>query len=91
MTGDMFLKIDGVEGEAKDKTHGKEIDVLAWAWGASNAGSGSGKVKVHDLTITKNVDSSSPKLLLACFAGTHYPSALLTVRKAGGQHHFGND
>ena len=91
MAVDMFLKIDGVDGESKVKGHTKEIDVLSWSWGASNAGSahvgggaGSGKVNVHDVQVTKHVDSSSPKLLLACFAGTHYSKALLTVRKAGG-------
>jgi type VI secretion system secreted protein Hcp len=92
MAVDMFLKIDGVEGESKDKSHPKQIDVLSWSWGASNRGSahvgggaGSGKVEVQDLQVTKYVDSSSPKLLLACFTGTHFDNALLSVRKAGGQ------
>jgi type VI protein secretion system component Hcp len=39
MAVDMFLKIDGVTGEAKDKVHGKEIDVLSWSWGMGNHGS----------------------------------------------------
>ena len=91
MAVDMFLKIDGVDGESKDKKHGKAIDVLPWSWGASNSGSahvgggaGAGKANVQDLTVTKYVDSSSPKLLLACCSGNHYNNALLTVRKAGG-------
>jgi type VI protein secretion system component Hcp len=29
MAVDMFLKLDGVNGESKDKIHGKEIDVLS--------------------------------------------------------------
>jgi type VI secretion system secreted protein Hcp len=91
MAVDMFLKINGVEGESRDKKHGKEIDVLAWSWGVSNSGSahegsgaGAGKVSVQDVSITKYVDSSSPKLLLNCCQGTHYTDALLTIRKAGG-------
>jgi type VI secretion system secreted protein Hcp len=47
-------------------------------------GAGSGKVNVQDLCVSKYVDSSSPKLMLACCNGTHYASALLTVLKAGG-------
>jgi type VI secretion system secreted protein Hcp len=47
-------------------------------------GAGAGKVTVHDVSITKYVDSSSPKLLLNCCEGTHYANALLTIRKAGG-------
>jgi len=92
MAVDMFLKLNGVTGESKDKVHTKEIDVLSWSWGLMNSGSahvgggaGSGKVSVQDVTLSKFVDSSSPKLLLACCNGTHYPSAVLTVRKAGGK------
>ena len=73
MAVDMFMKIDTVEGEAQDSKHKKEIDVLSWSWGLSNAGSahsgggaGAGKVNVQDLSFTKWVDSSSPKLALAC-------------------------
>jgi type VI secretion system secreted protein Hcp len=91
MAVDMFLKLDGVTGESKDKTHTKEIDVLSWSWGMMNNGSahvgggaGVGKVNVQDLQISKYVDSSSPKLMLACCNGTHYKDALITVRKAGG-------
>ncbi len=91
MAVDMFLKLNGVAGESKDKVHTNEIDVLAWSWGMSNSGTahvggglGAGKVSVQDLTLTKYVDSSSPKLMLACCNGSHYPSAQLTVRKAGG-------
>ena len=90
MAVDMFMKIDGVDGESKDKKHTKEIDVMSWSWGMSNSGSahvgggaGAGKVNVQDLTFTKYVDSASPKLMLACCNGKHYDTALLTVRKAG--------
>jgi len=90
MAVDMFIKIGDIDGESKDKKHGKEIDVLSWSWGMSNSGSahagggaGAGKVNVQDLTFSKWVDSSSPKLMLACCNGKHYDNALLTVRKAG--------
>jgi type VI secretion system secreted protein Hcp len=91
MAVDMFLKIDTVQGESRDKAHGKEIDVLAWSWGMSNSGSahvgggaGAGKVNVQDLSVTKYVDSASPALMKACADGSHFKDALLTVRKAGG-------
>ena len=52
----MFLKLNGVDGESKDKTHKKEIDVLSWSWGMANSGTahvgggaGAGKVSVQDL------------------------------------------
>src|ERR1700724_1216978 len=90
MAVDMFLKIAGVDGESKDKSHPMEIDVLAWSWGLSNSGSahvgggaGAGKVNVQDISITKWVDSSSPKLMLAACDGKHFKDATLVVRKAG--------
>jgi type VI secretion system secreted protein Hcp len=91
MAVDMFLKIATVDGESRDSKHGKEIDVLAWSWGMSNSGSahvgggaGAGKVNVQDLSVTKYVDSASPKLMKSCADGAHFDEATLTVRKAGG-------
>jgi type VI secretion system secreted protein Hcp len=97
MAMDIFLKITGadgktVDGESKDDKHTKEIDVLAWSWGLSNSGSthtggggGAGKVNVQDVSFTKWVDSSSPKLMLACCQGDHCKEATLVVRKMGGK------
>jgi len=90
MAVDMFIKIEGVPGESRDSVHGKEIDVLAWAWGMSQSGtthlgmgSGAGKVNVQDLSFTKYVDKSSPLLMLFCANGKHVTEATLVVRKAG--------
>ncbi|HVQ74408.1 MAG TPA: type VI secretion system tube protein Hcp, partial [Candidatus Binatia bacterium] len=54
MAVDMFMTVDGIEGESKDGSHKNEIDVLSWSWGLSQSGtghvgggSGSGKVSVH--------------------------------------------
>jgi type VI secretion system secreted protein Hcp len=49
----------------------------------TGGGGGSGKVKLGDLHVVKTTDSSSPKLLLACATGKHFPKAVLYVRKAG--------
>jgi len=90
MAVDMFLKCDGLKGEAQDKTHKGEIDVLAWSWGVSNSGTthmggggGAGKANFQDISVTKYVDNASTDLLLACSNGKHYKEMLLTVRKAG--------
>ncbi len=91
MAMDMFIKIGDLTGESRDKTHAGKIDVLAWSWGVSNSGSahmgggaGAGKANVQDLSFTKYVDKASPSLLLSCMKGTHYATADLIVRKAGG-------
>ena len=90
MAVDVFLKLEGIKGEAQDDKHKEEIDVLAWSWGMSQSGtthmgtgSGSGKVAVEELSVTKHVDKSSPTLALHSCSGKHIPKGLLTVRKAG--------
>lgn len=91
MAVDMYLMIDGLEGESKDDVHAGEIDVLAWAWGASNSGTmhvggggGAGKANVQDMSVTKYVDKASKGLIEYCVTGKHFAKGKLTVRKAGG-------
>ena len=88
---DMFLKIDGVEGESLDDKHKNEIELLSFSWGATQpgsaghgGGSGVGKVQVHDFQFAKYFDKASPKLFEACATGKHTPKVVLTCRKAGG-------
>ncbi|MFT6903782.1 MAG: type VI secretion system secreted protein Hcp [Oleiphilaceae bacterium] len=90
MAVDMFLKLEGIDGESQDAKHGKEIDVLAWSWGMSQsgtthmgAGGGAGKVNVQDISITKYLDKSSTNLMNYCATGKHIKEAILVVRKAG--------
>jgi type VI secretion system secreted protein Hcp len=87
---DMFLKIDGIQGESQDGKHGGEIQVLTCSWGESQGGTfahggggGAGKVRMQDFHIMMYVNKASPKLMLACATGQHIPKALLTCRKAG--------
>lgn len=88
---DMFLKIVGIPGESNDKPHKDQIDVLAWSWGMTQSGTthaggggGAGKANFQDLSVTKYIDKSSPKLMAAISTGDLLPSAVLVVRKAGG-------
>lgn len=87
---DFFLKVDGVDGESQDSKHKNEIEILSWSFGATQSGSmhsggggGTGKVSMQDLSITKLMDKSSPKLMLACANGEHIGKATLVARKAG--------
>jgi type VI secretion system secreted protein Hcp len=90
MALDMFLKLEKIEGESKDKEHTNEIDVLAWSWGMSQSGSwhhggggGAGKVNAQDISFTKYIDKATPDLMIYLATGDHIPEATLTVRKAG--------
>ena len=82
---DMFLNIDPIKGESKDKTHAGEVDVLAWSWGVSVKGS---KVVpnltcAQQLSLTKYVDKATPPLVTNLVLNAAIPKATLTVRKAG--------
>lgn len=90
MAVDMFLKLDCIKGESKDHKHGGEIHIESFSWGMNQTGAhgaggggGAGKVSVHDISVTKVVDKSSPALMLHCAAGKHIATGLITVRKAG--------
>lgn len=91
MAVDIFLVIEGIDGESQDDVYKDKIDVLAWNWGMTQSGTthmgqgaGGGKVNVSDITFTKKVDRATPPLLKACTSGKHIPNATLIVRKAGG-------
>jgi type VI secretion system secreted protein Hcp len=90
MAVDMFLKLDGIKGESKDHKHKDEIHIESFSWGMSQTGAhgsggggGAGKVSVHDISVTKFVDKSTPELMLHCANGKHIKDGLITVRKAG--------
>jgi type VI secretion system secreted protein Hcp len=40
-------------------------------------------VSVHDISVTKRIDISTPQLMVSCASGKHIVSGLITVRKAG--------
>jgi len=64
---DMFLKIDGVEGESKDQKHPGTIEIESFSWGMSNPGThgsggggGTGKASFSDLSFHKSLDNPPP-------------------------------
>lgn len=84
----MFLKMQGVTGEASDTDHKGEIEVVSWSWGmqapASLAtGQAAGKATISELHIVKRVDQSSPTLMNFLRGNKVITQAQLTVRKSG--------
>ncbi len=90
---DMFIKLAGIDGESTDDAHGGEIDVLSWSWGLSQSGSsfsgtggatGSGSATILDISVVKEVDKSSPKLMQASLKGEHIPEMTMSFVRSGG-------
>ena len=85
---DMFLKVEGVTGEASDTDHKGQIDVMSWSWAMDapvtmTTGAAAGMVSVGELHIVKHVDQSSPTLMRFLRNRKPVSSAQLIVRKAG--------
>lgn len=82
LQADMVLEIEGIP---------QPIEVQSWSWGVTQTGSaragaggGAGRPRFEDLNVTKEVDATSPQLLVDTASGRHFPSASLTVRTTGG-------
>src|SRR5690242_8510892 len=91
MAQDIFIKINGIDGESQDSAHKSEIEVKSWGWEISQqsnmhmgSGGGAGKATIEDLSFEHLVDRASPNLMKYCLTGKHIDQAVLTVRKAGG-------
>jgi len=87
---DIFLELDGIEGESRDNDFNASIDVIAFSQGASNNTgfqSGGGTTQsapvFQAMSLTKYIDRSSPILRLRLAQGALIRSAKLSVRKAG--------
>lgn len=92
MAVDMFLKIDGIEGECPDSKHKASLEIQSFSFGATQTGSfgsggggGAGKVNMQDFHFVINLGKHSPKLFENLCTGKHIPTATLTCRKAGGE------
>jgi type VI secretion system secreted protein Hcp len=83
----MFLKIQGVTGEARDADHKGEIEVVSWSWGmqapSSVTGQASARASMTEVVVVKHVDQATPTLMTFLRNHKVCPSAQLIVRKAG--------
>jgi type VI secretion system secreted protein Hcp len=85
---DMFLKVEGVTGEAGDADHKGEIEVVSWNWSLQSSfsaitGQAKGKARMSELQVVKRVDQASPTLMSFLNTNKLVKTAKLTVRKAG--------
>lgn len=92
MAVDMFLKIDGIDGESQDAKMMGQIHIDSFSFGVeqvgtadSGGGLGAGKAKFEDFEFTMPTQKASPKIYAACASGKHIKNAILSIRKAGGK------
>src|SRR5664279_5078007 len=86
---DMFLKLDGVQGESQDPDHKNEIQIEGFRLNCmsprdSFTGQATGIRRWSHLTIRAKVDMSTPLLFQKIATNAPIPKAVLACRKAGG-------
>jgi type VI secretion system secreted protein Hcp len=87
----IYLKLDGLDGESKDTDHTDWIELDSWSWGVDNPASfarGQGgqatQAHVSSLSIVKNCDKASVAMYKACTTGKHIASGTLSCMKLDG-------
>jgi type VI secretion system secreted protein Hcp len=91
MAVDMFMRVEGANGESKDSNHKDWTDIQSFTWGASQPGSmgsggggGVGKASFRDLRVTALLDKAAPAVMKNCISGKHLNKVEISVCKAGG-------
>ena len=91
MPGEIFLEVNGIDGESKVAGYEGKIDVDSWSWGeinpatpTSGGGGGASTVTVNPLQIGKGLDKSSPVFMKYCAQLKMIDEMKLKVLKAGG-------
>ncbi len=78
-SGSMYIRFDGLDGEAQDKDHSGWCDALSFSQGQSSAGGGTGATRrrgdvlMEDIVVVKELDKASPKLAEAVCQGEVFP------------------
>ncbi len=90
---DIFVEIEGIEGESTAPGHRGSIEVQSWSWGVSQMATGGGgggggavgrELKGH-VTLIKRIDKASPLLCKRCVDGTPLPLVIVQLTRADGQ------
>ena len=83
----IFLKIEGIKGDARSDKHNEEIELESWSWGEtqsvfpSETRKSGGSVSMRDLQFSAVTSAASAQLLLHCAAATRLKSAVLTCEQ----------
>lgn len=93
MAENFLIQMEGLGGESKITGHddGTWTQIDNWSWTGSQLGTwhqggggGGGKANVGDVSISKQMDASSPTLYSKCMKGEHINKVTLHCLRAGG-------
>jgi type VI secretion system secreted protein Hcp len=90
-TYELHLDLGSIQGESQSALHGQEIEISSYSWGTSSsavrsaAGSPKGgKPTVSEITVTKQIDKSSPQLFNASWSNQLIKTATIAISKTTG-------
>jgi type VI secretion system secreted protein Hcp len=91
MAQEIYLYLDGIPGESNKSGVEGWIELFSFSNGSTNhssvaagTGSGSGKVEFSSISVTKQLDISSPKLAINNWNGTHIKKGTVVTRQSTG-------
>jgi type VI secretion system secreted protein Hcp len=77
----IFLELDGIQGEATEQGFENQIEAHSFQWGTGRSSS-SKAAAFSEISMTKDVDKSSPTLMLRTASGATIPSAKVRITKS---------
>jgi type VI secretion system secreted protein Hcp len=83
----LFMKADDIKGDSVDAQFRGQIEIQQMQFGAKDpvaSSGGAGKAQFEDLTITKNVDRSSPVLAAMVANGKVIRQVVISVKSQAG-------
>ena len=81
----LFLKLDGIDGEATETDHSGELAVQSFSWSESRTADTSVRPQVKDFHIVMRADKAAPILMKKSATRGIIGKAVLSVRNSLGQ------
>ncbi|MGA2441368.1 MAG: type VI secretion system tube protein Hcp [Tepidisphaeraceae bacterium] len=96
MASDIFLKLDGIDGESGDGKHTGWIELNTFGHSVSHQSEGkisaastlsAGRSELSDISVTKDLDKASPNLAKFCLNGKVIKSGQIDFCAGTGEKH----
>lgn len=90
MSVEIFLKIDGVDGSSRDRTHKGWVEIISCDWALSRVRVGRDKPAVYrttgnELSLVKAVGADSVEMMALCASGRTTPGVQISIVPATGK------
>lgn len=81
----LYLKLDGVTGEARDTDHSGELSIQSFTWTMTRSTDSSVRPQMKEFHVVMHADTGTPVLLRKSAARERIAKAVVSVRNSWGQ------